>query len=182
MNATATAKKSAAAKTAPAKSAAAAKGKAIPLHEFIARRQDEAGLRNYELAEKIGYASPNVVAMLRSGNMSFPLNKVGVTAKALGIDPTFFLTKVLESRNPELLDVLQEILGNKMVTEMESKLLAFIRKQADGVEFDYARYPDFIEEVGNAVKEVAEREKALHAASLDAIKRNYKPGPTKKAG
>jgi len=32
------------------------------------------------------------------------------------IDPNFLLSRVLEARNPELLDVLEEILGNKMVT------------------------------------------------------------------
>ncbi|QFZ84515.1 hypothetical protein GFK26_17960 [Variovorax paradoxus] len=173
MNATAT-KKAAA----PKKTAAAG----IPLNEFLARRQDEAGMRNYELAEKMGYGSANVVAMLRSGNMAFPVNKVGVTAKALGIDPAFLLTRVLEARNPELLEVLQEILGNQLVTDLEAKMLGWVRKETDGVEFDIDRYPDFKKEFGAGLKEIAKREKALHGASMDAIKRNYKPGPAKKAG
>jgi len=176
MNATVTAKKT------PASKAKAASAKGIPLHEYLARRQDEAGLRNFELAEKMGYASPNVVAMLRSGNMAFPINKVGVTAKALGIDPVTLLTRVLEARNPELLEVLEDILGNKMVTELEGQLLAFIRKEMGGVELNHMAHPEFIEVIRPALHAVADREKKVHAAAMDAIKRNYKPGPAKKAG
>lgn len=158
--------------------AAAKKGRnSIPLNEFLARRQDEAGLKNYELAEKMGYQSANVVAMLRSGNMQFPLNKTAVTAKALGIDPTFLLSKVLEARNPELLEVLEEILGNKMVTELESQFLQFVRKETNGVEFDIMKHPELISGMVPLLNAVGQREAELHKASMDAIKRNYKPGP-----
>ena len=75
--------------------------------------------------------------MLRSGNMAFPVNKVGVTAKALGIDPVFLLSRVLETHNPELLEVLEDILGNKTATELEGQLLAFFRKEMGGVEFNH---------------------------------------------
>lgn len=168
---------------ATAKKSAPARAKGIPLKEFLARRQDEAGLKNYELAEKLGYASPNVVAMLRNGNMAFPLNKTGAAAKALGVDPVVMLMRVLEERNPELLEVLEEILGNAMVTEMEHKLLTLVRKETRNTEFDPERHPEFIKTVVPALHDVAQRERALHEASMDAIKRNYKPGPaSKKAG
>lgn len=161
-----------------AKKKPAPKGRGgIPLNEFLARRQDEAGLKNYELAEKLGYESPNVIAMLRSGNMAFPLNKTGAMAKALGIDPTFLLSKVLEARNPELLEVLESILGNKMVTDLEGQFLQFVRKEVGGVEFNLMSHPELISGMVPLLHKVAEREKELHRASMEAIKRNYKPGP-----
>lgn len=165
---------------AKAAAAAPAKGK-IPMKEFITRRQEEAGLTNYELAEKTGYESPNVIAMLRNGSMAFPLNKVGAFAKALNVDPVAMLSRALEARNPELLEVMEEIIGNKMVTELEAQMLKMFRKELDGVEFDIMKHPEFIAGVRPLLHAVSAREKALHTASMEAIKRNYKPGPKKAA-
>lgn len=154
---------------------------AIPMKEFIVRRQEEAGLSNAELAQMTGYDSVNVIAMLRNGNMAFPLNKVKVFAKALGVDPVFMLQRALEARNPELLDVIQEILGRQMVSENQAKLLEFFNKELGGQEFDVMQHPEFIEGVRPLLAKVANREVALHKAAMEAIKRNYKPGPKKAA-
>jgi hypothetical protein len=164
------------------KAAASAKARgSIPFHEFLVRRQDEKELKNSELAQMTGYGSANVIAMLRNGAMAFPLNKTGAFAKALGIDPVFMLQRVLESRNPELLEVLEEIIGNRMVTEAESDLLDLVRKELDGAELNLMAHPEFIETLRPALRKVADREKKLHEAAITAIKRDYKPGPRKAA-
>lgn len=150
---------------------------AIPLHEFLVRRQDEAGLKNFELAEMTGYGSPNVIAMLRNGAMPFPVNKTKKFAAALGIDPIFMLKRVLETRNPELLEVIEDILGESLVTAAEFALISQLRKEMDGIELDLDKHPD----VRDALRAAAARERALHAASIEQITRNYKPGPKKAA-
>jgi len=163
------------------KSAAAAskssRTSAIPLNEFLVRRQDEAGLKNFELAEMTGYSSANVIAMLRNGAMPFPVNKTKKFAVALGIDPVFMLKRVLETRNPELLEVIEEILGENLVTSAEFNLIAQMRKEMEGIELDLDKHPD----VRDALHAAAARERALHAASIEQISRNYKPGPKKAA-
>lgn len=153
----------------------------IPMKEFLVRRQEEAGLSNGELAKLTGYDSVNVIAMLRNGNMAFPLNKISVFAKALGVDQVFMLQRALEARNPELLDVIQEILGRHMVSESQAKLLEFFNKELGGLEFDLMQHPEFIEGIRPLLAQVAAREQALHKASMEAIKRNFKPGPKKAA-
>ena len=61
----------------------------------------------------------------------------------------------------------------------QAKLLGWIRKQTEGIDFDYARHPEFVAQIGPALSEIAKREKALHGAAMEAIKRGYKPGPKK---
>ena len=66
-----------------------------------------------------------------------------------------------------------------MVSDLEVQLLQFFRKELGGVEFNIMSHPGFISDVRPMLHKIAEREKALHAASMKAIKAAYKPGPAK---
>ena len=146
-------------------------GNNISFRHFLIRRQEEAGLNNSELASALGYDNQNVVAMLRSGVMRLPLSKINLLSKSLKIDPVLTLNKVLEDRDQELLSVITEIIGKNLVTENEMAMLAIVRQEMAGLELNIMAHPEFIEEFRASLQKVARREKELHKASLDAIKR-----------
>jgi hypothetical protein len=111
--------------------------------------------------------------------MPSPVNKASAFAKALGVDPVFMLMRVLETCSPELREVLKEIMGEKMVTESEFELLKLMRQEVGGVGLSIKSHPEFVETLRAALKTVADREKALLTGAINAIQRNYKPGPRK---
>lgn len=146
-------------------------GNNISFRHFLIRRQEEAGLSNKDLANAIGYESQNVVAMIRSGVMRLPLNKINLLSKALQVDKVLMLNKVLEERDPELLEVINETLGKNLITDHEMTLVKFVRQEMGGLELNIMAHPEFIKEMREPLQKVAKREKALHDASMDAIKR-----------
>ena len=150
---------------------------AIPLNEFLALRQQDVGMKNLEFAAALGYESQNVVAMIRKGSMALPLNRIGAAAKALGVNKVVLLKKALEERQPELLEALEDLIGNSLVTDNELALLAMIRKETKNVDFDFKQYPAFIEAIRPQLQSIAKREAEVHRASVEAMNRNYKPGP-----
>jgi hypothetical protein len=149
----------------------------VPLNQLIIRRQSDLEISNIELARLLGYPSGNVIAMIRNGNMSFPLNKVEMLAKALELDPVVVLTKALEQKTPELAQVIKSVLRERLITEQEMKLVEFAREKLEGAELDLMRHPDFVLGLKPLLHDVKEREKKLHSAAMDAIARDYVPGP-----
>jgi hypothetical protein len=51
-----------------------------------------------------------------------------------------------------------------------------MRRELDGAELDLMRHPDFVMCMTPLLHSMKEREKALHAAGIDAIDRKYTPG------
>jgi hypothetical protein len=85
---------------------------AQPFKDYFTQRLAEAGVTNAEMAEALGYDRPNVISMIKTGDMKMPLNKVAATARKLGLDPVFVLEKLLSENAPEIWDALREVIGN----------------------------------------------------------------------
>lgn len=129
----------------PAKSQPKALEPAVPLHLYISRLMDEkVDLTNVEVARHLGYARPNVIAMLRTGSMKLPLTKVKPLAEILGIEPASLLQRTLMEYDSELWGTLQSILGGSVITTHELALISEVRRLSGGMDPDLAHDQRFL--------------------------------------
>jgi hypothetical protein len=143
----------------------------LPVAAYLTLKIAESGKTNSEIAEVLGYPRPNVIAMMKTGSMRLPINKVVSMARCIDVDPVFLLEKVITESSPEMWDGLKSVIGDRLISRKELKLVEFVRKQLDGVDADLTEYRDFTDAVKGAIKPVKEREKALTKGSLERIAR-----------
>jgi len=62
-----------------------------------------------------GVLKPNMLSMIRSGHSKIPTIHVGRIARALGVDPMFFMKLVLNEYQPENWAAIQEIFGSQPI-------------------------------------------------------------------
>jgi transcriptional regulator with XRE-family HTH domain len=102
-----------------------------PLHQILARRIDESGLTQREIASALGYNRSNLVAMIKSGKMRIPISKIPNLADVLGIDRVELMRRALAEYQPEVLETLNQML-QEVVSESERRLLGELRKMING--------------------------------------------------
>lgn len=144
---------------------------ALPLSAYLTIKISESGKTNTEIANELGYDRPNVIAMMKTGSMRLPLNRVGLMAKALGIDPVFLLEKVMTETNPDLWEAMRPIIGTSLVSENELKFIQLLRGKLNGVDADFTAYKEFIDVVKEQLTVIKKREVAGAQASIDRLER-----------
>jgi len=75
--------------------------------EYISVEIDRSRLKQYEIAQRVGWNRPNFISMVKKGNVRVPLAKVGPLADALGIDKKDLMIRCLREYHPEVLEVMQ---------------------------------------------------------------------------
>lgn len=143
----------------------------LPAAEYISVRLEESGLSNIEFAQKLGYPRPNVIAMIKNGDMRLPHSKVLPAAKALGVDPVFLMRKVMQESDAELWSSIEAIFGENLMSEDEVAVIDFIRKRLDGVDAHLSKNEVFMDELGGLVDVARDREAAVLQAARDRIER-----------
>ncbi|MBS7701491.1 MULTISPECIES: helix-turn-helix transcriptional regulator [unclassified Chelatococcus] len=99
---------------------------AVFLDKAIERALREGNTSQAEIARAVGYKSPNVISMFKSGAMKVPLDKVGVLAEVLNVDPMHLFRLALAQF---ALDIsLWEKLQTGVLSQNEKKILSHIRK------------------------------------------------------
>ncbi|CAN7260352.1 hypothetical protein [Acidovorax delafieldii] len=96
--------------------------------QWLADQQALAGVSDEALASVLGYESPKVIQMFKSGDMKVPISKVPVLADALDLNPGLLMRRVLNDLSPEMLHAVEHCLGALCLSEGEQKLIAAIRK------------------------------------------------------
>lgn len=94
---------------------------------YLDRRIEELrGLKTQrEIAAEAGYARPNVLSMLKTGETALPLARIPALARALEVDPTHLLRLALVDQMPELAATIDVILGRQLATASEAELFLF---------------------------------------------------------
>ena len=140
----------------------------LPLHMFLHRRLKQlADVKNVDVARALDYPKPNVVAMIFSGSMKLPLDKVPAMARALELDNAALLRRALEEYYPGVLPIIEEALGRTaMLTTNQRDLLAFCDAQLDGEDVPLVSDPSF----RAALEELLERRRASHLRELIALR------------
>jgi transcriptional regulator len=109
----------------------------VTVAEFLTKQIDLAvkyGKTQTEIAKELGYEKPNIITMFKQGRTKLPLPKVVPLAKSLGIDPVHMLRIVMAEYSPDTWEVLEEIVGQKLVSTSEQETLKVIREVAGDLE------------------------------------------------
>lgn len=82
-----------------------------PTAELLAEAIEASGLTQREIADRVGFKSPNIISMLKKGETRVPLDRIPALAQTLGIDQAKFLLLAIEEYHSGIYEVLCEVLG-----------------------------------------------------------------------
>ena len=139
----------------------------MPVKDVLKVRMKDLDIKNVDLQKAIGYAKPNVIAMMKSGSMQLPANRVGDAARVLQLDPVFLLGKVIAENDPELWEVISALLGKRLVTANELELINHVRRGLNGHDIDLMQDPGFAQAVSSYLDTAAKRETAVALATIN---------------
>lgn len=91
---------------------------------------DASGKTQREIAHEAGFASQNIISMIKSGDTKVPLNRVPALAKALGVEPQELFVECLEAYEPELFDVYAACAPAMLVTTRQVKMIRLLSRAA----------------------------------------------------
>lgn len=120
----------------------------IPLHVYLRMCRDmHPEVTNIDIARALGYEKANVIAMMFTGSMKVPLNKVAALARILELDPVALLRRVLYAYNPALLEVIEDDFGARaLLTSNEQALLDHVRRLMGADDLAVMEDPRFVED------------------------------------
>jgi hypothetical protein len=152
----------------------------LPLHTFLHRHiQSLPGLTNVEIARVLGYPKPNVVAMMLTGSMKVPINKVPALAQALELDPLALLRRVMTAYAPEMWDTFESVIGeDRLITTNEARLLQHVRDHLGAEDVALLDDPKFEPELTKLLLSALDR----HARVVLASRRTDRPARESRAG
>ena len=78
--------------------------------EYIAWQINLCGKKQTQIAEEVGFEKPNVITMIKQGKTKVPINKIGKFAKALEVDPIFFMKMVFTEYMPDAMEAINSII------------------------------------------------------------------------
>jgi hypothetical protein len=99
---------------------------------LIARRIQETGKPQKELAAACGWPKPNVVTMIKQGITKVPLDKVGLLARALELDPASLFWMVIAEYHPDSFRVIAETVPGLLMDDNEVMLIEVYRDMTRG--------------------------------------------------
>jgi CRP-like cAMP-binding protein len=142
---------------------------AMPVKDVLRIRMKDLEISNVDMQRALGYARPNVVAMMRRGSMKLPESKVVVVADLLQIDRIHLLGKVIAENNPELWDAISTVMGDRLVSANEMSLVRLVRAILEGHDVDLPAFPEFTSLLTPALQKLADHHNALARAALERI-------------
>lgn len=144
----------------------------LPVKDVLRIKMDELGIKNIDLQKRLGFPTPNVISMMKSGTMRVPIQHAVSVAEYLEIDKLGFLRKVVEENDPLLWDAMQLATGSTLgLTRNESNLLSFIRTSMDGFDPDLTKNEVFMSGLKSLCEsvlqsEIEKKDKLLSSAEL----------------
>lgn len=89
-----------------------------------------AGKTKRQVAEEAGYKRPNIVSMLCAGEVDLSFNRVIPVANAIQADATNLLFMLIKEKHPDLHNLLNTLLGDRLFSADEAKLIDTMRNIA----------------------------------------------------
>jgi transcriptional regulator with XRE-family HTH domain len=93
------------------------------------------GKTQREIARELGYSKPNMISMMKTGEVNIPLQKIGPLAKALEADPAHLMRLALQEYQPENWEAIEAHLG-PLLTANEQKVVDVFREVTGGSDPD----------------------------------------------
>ncbi|WP_374335294.1 hypothetical protein [Methyloversatilis sp.] len=151
--------------------------KKISVAEFLEQRINMCGKSQKEIADEMGYEKPNIITMFKQGKTRLPINKVYDAAVALEVEPMTLLRLALSEYMPETWAVIEQVIGNSIVTEEEQEILSLVRSNSGGLPLK----PETEEEILE-FKNMVRAWKKRSDAHADAARRRVEATPKNKRG
>lgn len=104
--------------------------------DFIARKINESGKSQKEIAEACGWPKPNFITMLKKGDSKVPLDKIGPLAEVLDVEPVYFFWLVMQEYYPDTLHSIEDAIRGVMLTELEKELVESYRDLTHGLQLE----------------------------------------------
>lgn len=105
--------------------AGASKPKSVA--EYISWQINLCGKKQTQIAEEVGFEKPNVITMIKQGKTKVPINKIGKFAKALEVDPIFFMKMVFSEYMPDAMEAINSIITQPIITQNELEMIEVMR-------------------------------------------------------
>lgn len=100
----------------------------LTVAQYLTAQIELCGKPQFELAKECGYENPNIITMLKQGRSKLPMGRVGNMAKALGVDPLFLFSLVMNEYEPETWATIQEfVLKQPFVSANEMEIIELVR-------------------------------------------------------
>ncbi|WKZ86244.1 helix-turn-helix transcriptional regulator [Ralstonia pickettii] len=104
------------------------RGEIPKVADYVSHMLALSGKTQKELADELGFSTPNMVSMIKNGRAKVPIQKTGQMAKALNVDPIYFLQLVLREYQPETWDAIEDVFANQpILTANEVEIIETLR-------------------------------------------------------
>ena len=144
----------------------------VSVAKFLDNQITMSSKTQIQISEEIGYDKPNIISMMKQGKTKLPVNKIVPMAKALGVDPVYFMRLVLSEYQPDLCAALDMVYSGSLVSAQELAMIEAVREASDGI--DIAANPEFLSQVAavavQAAKPIAMREGKTVDDRADALR------------
>lgn len=120
------------------------KAPAVPFHVQLSKWLDEADVTNVDVARRLGYSRPNIIAMMRTGSMKVPLNRIAELADILKMNRLTLLKAALTEYDPALLETLNKMMGKSLVSPNELAVVELLRSTLSGSDIDLTQNDEFV--------------------------------------
>lgn len=107
-----------------------------PTAEAVAAALGKSLKTQREISKAVGFERPNVISMIKTGEMKMPIDRIPAFAEACGVDPVQLIKTAMEEYHPETWHVLVEAFEAPL-TRNEAVILRAIRAMAAGHALDF---------------------------------------------
>lgn len=118
-----------------------------------------------EIAKELGYENQNMITMFKQGRTKVPLNKIGLFAKTLEVNPVHFLRIAMSEYAPETWGAISDLIGQYTLTDNEHEILNIIRDTAEGVDV-LPKNTEEVDELRMLIAKWRDQEKSRAAAAI----------------
>jgi transcriptional regulator with XRE-family HTH domain len=100
----------------------------VTVAEYLTEQIRLSGKTQHEIANEAGFNKPNIISMFKKGETKLPLSKVGLMAKALGVDPVVLFRMVMNEYEPQTWQAIEEtVLHQPVLTANEIEIIELLR-------------------------------------------------------
>ena len=131
----------------------------VSVAEYLKQQIAMSDKSQKQIANEAGFDQPNNVSMIKNGVTKLPISRIPKIALSLGIDPLFLLRITLSEYTPDIWELIDSILGDRLITSSEADLLDVTRRASVGVELDY-RKSEISEAIEKVITKFADKERA----------------------
>lgn len=115
-----------------------AKKNQLTVAQYFSQQVDLCGKPQTDIAKEMGFDVPNVISNIKSGRTKLPLTRIGLAAKALGVDGLFLMKLALNEylalkegeTGPTFWEVIEEA-NTRLITKEEFEIVEELRKETD---------------------------------------------------